>query len=375
MRDMSQLAHTSLVSVLADVALVGIVVMFSPVARTVSDAGGLWTVATRHWIDARVFIGLGVLSTAMACQHSSFLIAHSLTNPTPKRWTFVTRSSLAVAGSLSILLGLVGYLGFLEHTQGDILNNLKEDDAANITAGAAAAALNAAKGLLAVTMVLTYPMEMLVARHVLGQLWLGGSMDTGQRYKLTIGLYICSLIPALILHDLGPVLSLTGSLGASAVAYIGPGLAYLGINGRDFIDWVHQGNNKSCSMVETTRTTILGKDELPIAGDGTAMMQTVRDPDDALGSTFWYRKKPWWWWPLAMPIWLAIANRGARGTDAFLADYNGPPLSSSDAVILVIPQRRNYVVACLFIAFGVVAVVCGVASNIYVQVHGIFFTP
>jgi Transmembrane amino acid transporter protein len=361
---MSQLAYTSSVSVLADMVLIGIVVLFSPVSRSVQEAGGLGTVIAHHWIDSRVFIGLGVLSTAMACQHSAFLIANSLTCPTPQRWSMVTQSSLTVAGFLSIVLGLIGYLGFLEHTQGDILNNLEKDSTY----------VNAARGLLALTMVFTYPMESIVARHVLGQLWLGSgstAMEQHHRYLLTIVLYIGTLIPALIFHDLGPVLSLTGSLGASAVAYIGPGMVYLGINGRDFVDWV-QG--KTSSMDETTGTaTSSGEVELPVAGDGTARMQMDDDLDSA-GSSHWYRKKPWWWWPLAMPVWVAIANRGARGTHAFLADYQ-PPSSDAIHVLLVLPDRGNYIVACLFIAFGVVAAVCGLISNIYVQINHVFFTP
>jgi Transmembrane amino acid transporter protein len=362
MRDMSTLAYTSFVSVLADIVLIGIVVLFSPVSRSVQEAGGLGTVMAHHWIDARVFIGLGVLSTAMACQHSAFLIANSLTHPTPHRWSIVTQSSLVIAGFLSIALGLIGYLGFLEHTQGDILNNLEKDSTY----------VNAARGLLALTMVFTYPMESFVARHVLGQLWLGSAsaMEQHHRYLLTIVLYIGSLVPALMFHDLGLVLSLTGSLGASAVAYIGPGMVYLGINGRDFVDWVQ--DRKSTSMDETAGSAIGGEVELPVAGDGTAMMQM--DGLDSAGSSHWYRKKPWWWWPLAMPVWVAIANRGARGTNAFLADYQ-PPTPSSEAILLVLPDRGNYIVACLFIAFGVVAAVCGLISNIYVQINDIFFTP
>lgn len=348
MKDISQLAYTSFLSVLADTVMIVIVVLFSPVGRTVREAGGFGMVLTQHWINSRVFIGLGVLSTAMACQHSAFLISGSLTNPTPQRWAAVARYSLAVAGGLSILLGAVGYLGFLEDTEGDILNSLDKDSTY----------VNAARALLALTMIFTYPMESFVARHVLGQLFGSGSIEQF-RWRLTAGLYLTSLIPALIFNDLGIVLSLTGSLGASAVAYIGPGLVVLGINGHDFVEWV-QGKS-----MDGTVATGGSEVELPVVGDASATIQNVPE----IGSSF---NKPWWWFPLAMPVWVAIANSGARGTDAFLADYHS---QSNAGATLVIPDRRDYIVACLFIVFGVVAAVCGLATNIYVQINDVFFNP
>lgn len=352
MKDISQLAYTSLLSVIADTVLICIVVLFSPVGPTVRDAGGFGTVLARHWINSRVFIGLGVLSTAMACQHSAFLISGSLTNPTPQRWASVAQYSLAVAGSLSILLGAVGYLGFLEDTEGDILNSLDKDSTY----------VNAARALLALTMVFTYPMESFVARHVFGQLFGSGSIERF-RWRLTVGLYLTSLVPALIFNDLGIVLSLTGSLGASAVAYIGPGLVVLGINGHDFVDWV-QGKSLD-GTASSDAANGAGEIELPVVGDASATIQNVPD----IGASY---RKPWWWFPLAMPVWVAIANSGARGTDSFLADYSSQP---STEATLVVPDRRDYIVACLFIVFGVVAAVCGLATNIYVQINDIFFNP
>jgi solute carrier family 38 (sodium-coupled neutral amino acid transporter), member 11 len=123
LRDMSALACTSLLSVTGDAILVGLIMLYSPFVSTVAENGGLGRVIIDYWFDTRLFIGLGVLSTAMACQHSAFLISGSLERPTPQRWAVVTGRSLTVAGLMSVTLGVFGYLGYLDATEGNVLNN------------------------------------------------------------------------------------------------------------------------------------------------------------------------------------------------------------------------------------------------------------
>lgn len=145
-RDMASLALTSLLSVLADVILVGFVLIFAPVKSSVSDAGGFGRVIKDNWINGHLFIGLGVLSTAMACQHSAFIVSGSLENKTQERWAMVTSRSITVSALLCIVMGIFGYLGFLENTQGDILNSFNSDSVVS----------NAGRALLAITMFCTY---------------------------------------------------------------------------------------------------------------------------------------------------------------------------------------------------------------------------
>jgi hypothetical protein len=81
-----------------------------------------------------------------------------------------------------------------------------------------------------------------------------------------------------------------------------------------------------------------------------------------------------------MPLWVAIASQGDRGARQFLHDLGvsqgfpcrGP---SEDEEEIVGPCKRDYVISIVLIVFGVVAAVCGVLSNIYVQVNNIFFSP
>lgn len=142
MRDMASLSITSLLSVTADILLVGFVLGFAPVPSSISNAGGFGQVIRENWISGKLFIGLGVLSTAMACQHSAFIVSGSLRDATSQRWSSVTKISLTIAAVLCLALGVTGYLGFLTETQGDILNNFDPNSVA----------ANAGRTLLAITM-------------------------------------------------------------------------------------------------------------------------------------------------------------------------------------------------------------------------------
>ena len=126
LRDISMLSFTSAISVLADVLLVVIIIIFSPVPSTIADydGDGLGGIIRDFWIAPQLFIGLGVLSTAMSCQHSAFLISGSLSNITPHRWSIVTFRSLSVATIMTLLLGVFGFLGYLSETKGKSLGRL-----------------------------------------------------------------------------------------------------------------------------------------------------------------------------------------------------------------------------------------------------------
>ena len=380
-RDMASLAFTSLLSVAADVLLVIFIGAYAPIKETVGDAGGLGQVIKDNSINSHIFIGLGILSTAMACQHSAFIVSGSLSEKTSARWATVTFRSLTISTILCSILGICGYLGFLGETLGDVLNNFDPDTLE----------ANAARSLLAITMFFTYPMEAFVARHVLIKLFFDGDMDghvvnpeTGQvqvaplqfgfltrRANWTLILYASTLVPALIVNDLGPVLSITGSLGGSCLSYIAPGLVYLGVNGDAFLEYM-----AAKLAHKTTPAAAAGDNDLPVEGDANANMQLQTTAPSTLIQD---ASKPWWWYPTAMPMWVRIATTGAQGMKqriaAFEQEHGISPGTGGEDVETIGPCQRDYYVSMFFICFGMLAAVAGIGSNIYVQVNDIFFTP
>ena len=73
----------------------------------------------------------------------------------------MTSILISTATICVILIGIVEYLGFMEETQGNVLNNFSS---ASIQA-------NVSRGLLAITMFFTYPMESFMVRHVIVDLF------------------------------------------------------------------------------------------------------------------------------------------------------------------------------------------------------------
>jgi len=261
-RDMADLAKTSTMSVIFDVIMVLVIVVNAPISKSISseDTDGtisfeslkLFILRNSTIHTSTIFIGLGVLSFAFVCQHSGFIIAGSLSNPTKKRWRIVTSLSLFSCAFLSILCGVSGYLAFQEQTQGNILNNFDSPETES--------ALNAARALLCTTMFLVYPMESFVARHVAIVVFFKGRRAhdgddhsilarADRRVGLTLILYLCALVPALIFQDLGSVLGVTGAIGGSCLSYIGPGAVYLAVYAETFLEQVEK------RWPSTTKTT------------------------------------------------------------------------------------------------------------------------
>lgn len=410
-RDMASLSCTSAISVIADTILVVFVATFSPIAETVEANGGFGQVLANDGINSTLFVGLGILSTAMACQHSAFIVANSLEDKTRSRWSWVTKQSIGLSAILCAILGICGYLGFLGQTQGDVLNNFPM--------GTVQA--DGARMLLAITMFFTYPMESFVARHVLIMLIHNGDMDAkggctlenesrveeeelgdeeggeeggdgggddltvstsrsiegggllcmNRRQTWTLLIYLSTLLPALIFSDIGPVLSLTGAIGGGCIAYIGPGLVYLGVNGEDFLNSVlgrverWRGSKDSAGGGVTV-------EDLPMDGDASLEIDATTSINEAYENIV-SGSKPLWYYLGLFPIWCAIANKGAthlkKKTDAAYAvtGVSAESAPGDRSLLLPPPTKRDYSVSLFFVCFGVVSAIAGVMSNFYVQ--------
>lgn len=232
-----------------------------------------------------------------------------------------------------------------------------------------------------------------MARHVLIKLLFNGDMDghatdpiTGEvvkapklfgifnrRHIWTFVIYLATLVPALLVSDLGPVLSITGAIGGCSLAYIGPGLAYLGVHGDAFLAYLGEMTDNKNRKATTT------PGDLPVAGDANANMQVSKPPSTPAGP------KPWWWLLLLMPLWVKIATKGSQGMNermtAFeqehgqLSPSEGGRDQHGEAGEVIPFRKRDAYFSIFFIFFGTIALVAGVLSNVYVQVNDIFYSP
>ncbi|KAL3826950.1 hypothetical protein ACHAXA_000014 [Cyclostephanos tholiformis] len=407
-RDIASLACTSAFSVVADIVLVVFIAAFSPIRATVAANGGFGEVLKNDGINPTLFIGLGILSMAMACQHSAFNVANSLDNKTRRRWGRITNQSIAISALLCLVLGVCGYLGFLENTQGDVLNSFPHDSMQ----------ANVARLLLAFTTFLSYPMESFVARHVLVMLMHPGDMDgTGgftvenddrleaeelgegdgvdddaassgrnviiegggvlcmNRRQIWTGLvYLMTLTPALIFDDIGPVLSLTGAIGGSCISYIGPGLVYLGVNGEEFLQmvgcWLHRWRR---ARGYTTSNT-----DADLPTEGNVSLKITHDDGLVSYEIITKGRKPLLYYLGLFPLWTFVAHRGAthmqvKTNAANAVSGGGAAVDVSN--VLPSATKFDFAVCFFFIVFGVVSMIAGVISNVYVQVYNLDEVP
>mmetsp|Transcript_2421 Transcript_2421/g.4566 ORF Transcript_2421/g.4566 Transcript_2421/m.4566 type:complete len:635 (-) Transcript_2421:689-2593(-) len=309
-RDMADLAKTSRISVVFQFLTVLVVVIYSPVSTTLAEQGGLIAIASKSIVKSNtIFIGLGVLSFAFVCQHSAFIVAGSLEHPTKERWATATTRALALCVILEGACGIAGYLAFMEDTEGNVLNNFLSFD------GETKNAANVARGLLCTTMFFVYPMDSFVCRHVLVVLFFRGRRAhegddaavlarRDRRVAMTMVIYLSSLIPALMVDNVGSVLAITGTIAGSCLSYIGPGLIYLAVYGEEFLQkvdefWGYTAEGEDPDSAEDVESSRL----LPEQNSSIAEVST---PPSFTQRTF----KVVVWYVTLMDLWCAIATMG-----------------------------------------------------------------
>jgi len=354
-RDISKLSKTSAMSVIFDCILVVIVAIYSPVRETIEREGGILPIMEESIPDiSTFFIGIGVLCFAFVCQHSAFIIAASLENPTRARWNKVTGVALGTCAVLAIIMGVAGFLGFMGNCDGDILVNLGNASLAGDESFQRAS--NIARGLLCTTMFFVYPVELFVARHVCVVLFFKGRRAhegddhsvlkrKDRRVAVTVFLYIISLVPALMFDDLGGVFSITGSLGGAALSYIGPGILYLAVHGSDFLElaskrWSYVPTKLKSSKAALSIRKALQPIDVETGGGGQQSAGSTIAPKKNICIRFFDCIL---WYILLMPLWCKVALIGKFTLKKHQEDeaMKSPMPYALGKVIHHKPQYRN----------------------------------
>eukprot|EP00578_Thalassiosira_sp_NH16_P032679 CAMPEP_0181076086 /NCGR_PEP_ID=MMETSP1071-20121207/228_1 /TAXON_ID=35127 /ORGANISM="Thalassiosira sp., Strain NH16" /LENGTH=557 /DNA_ID=CAMNT_0023157237 /DNA_START=388 /DNA_END=2061 /DNA_ORIENTATION=- len=352
-RDMADLEKTSSMNVFLNTCLVALVVGFSPVNESVEAHGGiLQMILDEPLLDLRTFfVGFGVCSFAFVCQDSSFIIAGSMKTPSKERWKRVTNSAMLTCCTLELLMGIAGYLAYQTNTLGNVLNNMNAHHWSGV----------ASRAILTTTMFFAYPMNLYIARHACVVLLFEGTsahegddsivlMRNDRRVVLTWVLYITTLIPALFMDSTGKVLSVTGAIGGSSLAYIVPGMTFLATHSNHFIHLVqkrwHASSknllsypNELCGGMETSE----GLQHLEfIAEEGThhectASPMETNNENQILRAS---KLEVFFWYVCGMPIWSIIAQIGQKNLAEHLEkeDMQSPSIVKPKRISVVKPM-------------------------------------
>ncbi|XP_036998989.2 putative sodium-coupled neutral amino acid transporter 11 [Artibeus jamaicensis] len=212
-RDIAKLGKISLISTVLTTLILGIVtarvISLGPYIPKSEDA---WVFAKPNAIQA-----LGVMSFAFICHHNCFLVYGSLEEPTVAKWSRIIHLSTLVSVFICILFATCGYLTFTGFTQGDLFENYCRNDDL-VTFG---------RFCYGATVVLTYPIECLVTREVVANVFFGGNLSPVFHIIITVVIITTATLVSLLIDCLGIVLELNGVLCAAPLIFIIPSACYL----------------------------------------------------------------------------------------------------------------------------------------------------
>jgi hypothetical protein len=195
---------------------------------------------------------------------------------------------------------------------GDVLNNFL-----TLPSQTMRRAGNAGRALICATMFFVYPMDSFVLRHVFVVFFFRGRRARegddalvlsrkDRRVATTLVIYLACLIPALYTKNVGSVLAISGTIGASSLAYIGPGLIYMAVYGEEFLALVNETwGASSPTTVDNERKPLESSSLL-------SNKSSSSEPTSKSESMLEIFSKDVAWYILLMPIWCAIADRGQK---------------------------------------------------------------
>ncbi|XP_061185612.1 putative sodium-coupled neutral amino acid transporter 11 isoform X2 [Saccostrea echinata] len=209
-RNIAQLSKWAFLSIiLVFFILVTVCIRTGEFVRQIPATDDAWYFANYNIAQA-----IGIMAFAYMCHHNTFLIHGSLENPTHQRWSMVTHLSIGFSMTLMLILGVLGYVSFTGHTQGDLLENYcHEDDLMNVS-----------RFMFAFSIMLTYPIECFVTREVIENAFFPSKepSPTWRHIAVTIVVVIITVGVSMTTDCLGIVLTFNGVMVASPLAFIIP---------------------------------------------------------------------------------------------------------------------------------------------------------
>ena len=154
LRNLSALAKASALSVGTIFFIIGVVVYrlfhgpYKNEPTVISDP------------ESGFFGAVGILAFSFVCHHNTFLMRASLNNPTYERFSKVIYICFGTALSCCLVTGIIGYYVFGNRTKSDLLDSFAENTMSFC-----------AKLAFCFIMMMTYPLELFVAREVADNLF------------------------------------------------------------------------------------------------------------------------------------------------------------------------------------------------------------
>jgi len=174
--------------------------------------------------------------------------------------------------------------------------------------------------LICATMFVVYPVDSFVLRHVCvvfffrGRKAHEGDAESvlerwDRRVGTTVAIYVMTMVPALLTENVGNVLAISGTIGASCLAYIGPGLIYMAVYGEEFLSLVDETwgvrSSSSATAADDNKSSL----------ESSSLLANIASPKPETICEKLF--KDILWYILLMPLWCIIADRGQKRLDFF----------------------------------------------------------
>lgn len=265
-KNMSSLGNTSAISVAGVVFYIIVLTVQAHLHKSTEPIQ--YKVINRNCLPA-----IGTMAFAFVCQHSSFVHFDSMKVKSVRGFAKASHAAVAFAAIVCLFIAMVGYAAFGENTKANLFRNFPER-------GPGSFWTNLARLVFAVTLLLTYPLELFISREcidgilaVMGKVEQGGThsslgsvshidesstmaeptlgtvstqsiqrltsagfvFDARRHYTITVVLVAFTTLIALAVKNLGLILEFSGSFSAVTVAFVLPALAHL--KSKDALRW------------------------------------------------------------------------------------------------------------------------------------------
>jgi len=177
---------------------------------------------------------LSIFIFGFTCHQNIFSITNEIQQPTIRRIGIVIFTSISMALVIYTLVATTGYETYGNLVRSDVLENYPQQSALLVVGRVCTSLL----------VILSYPMQFFPCRNSFRQLMFGSPGEDGEggifgnglnrsakaeqmRFLvMTAVIAACSFTLAMVLEDLGVILSIVGATGSTTISYILPGIFY-----------------------------------------------------------------------------------------------------------------------------------------------------
>jgi len=364
LKNLSSLAFISGLSILLSLYLIVVMIYQCPVYDSVQSHGGILPLFQAYWFRPNIFATISILTEALAWQHGAFTVFNTLQSPTLKTWKAVTALVNSMACILYAGIALPGFLGYLDQTDGDLFLNLPDNTFCNV-----------ARAFFSFIVIMTYPIEMLIARDVISSFirrkdvkengpkqlpdasessWTSKYLVGGKDLIIVMVLNKIALALGLYFTDLGVVLTFVGAIGGSIACFIMPGLIYLGVYGGDFLDLIKSNLGVPEHVSTDDRPQLTKSEKSYLTG---TLLETG-------ASTCHSRGKPWWFYVFGFSLWCRLASLGVKNISSCTLEIVDEEKDlSSDSLEIFFPNNNirpswfRFLTAIFLIVFGSIVMI------------------